>query len=80
MNPRFGGGYPFSHIAGANLPAALMAWADSEAADPEWLTIEPNVLISRADMFVVMESDRQGKQPTQTTSPALPEPVSTFSK
>jgi len=53
INPRIGGGYPFAHIAGANLPAALIAWASGQQADPAWFSIEPNVAASRFDSFIV---------------------------
>lgn len=33
MNARFGGGYPFSHIAGCNLPKAIVAWCNNEKID-----------------------------------------------
>jgi hypothetical protein len=52
MNPRIGGGYHFSHIAGANLPAALIAWASGQPPDPAWFRIEPNVAASRYDSLV----------------------------
>lgn len=30
MNARFGGGYPFSHLAGANLPKAIIEWVKNK--------------------------------------------------
>jgi len=33
MNVRFGGGYPFSHSAGINLPRAIISWVKGENAD-----------------------------------------------
>ena len=40
MNARFGGGYPFSHIAGCNLPKAIVEWIEGK-------TIPQNLLTAR---------------------------------
>ncbi len=54
LNPRIGGGYPFSHVAGANLPAALIAWAKGEEADPAWFKPRPGVVASRCDEMMIV--------------------------
>lgn len=54
MNPRFGGGYPFSHVAGANLPAALVAWAAGEAPDAGWLQLEIGVMASKFSRLMLI--------------------------
>jgi carbamoyl-phosphate synthase large subunit len=58
MNPRFGGGYPFAHAAGANLPAALLAWAEGLAPDPEWLSVTRDVVASKNDHLLIVRSGR----------------------
>ncbi len=35
MNARFGGGYPFSYLAGVNLPRAIIKWRKGEALTDE---------------------------------------------
>jgi carbamoyl-phosphate synthase large subunit len=62
MNPRFGGGYPFAHTTGANLPAALVAWACGEDADPRWFDVEPGVTMAKCDRIVVAR--RESPVPT----------------
>jgi carbamoyl-phosphate synthase large subunit len=52
LNPRVGGGYPFAHVAGANYPAALIAWACGETPSPEWLRVEPDVVSSTCDRLI----------------------------
>ena len=55
LNPRIGGGYPFSHMAGANLPAALIAWADGEQPDARWLRVKPNIMTCKYDGLVIVD-------------------------
>jgi len=43
MNCRFGGHYPFFHLAGANLPLAIIKWLNGEFADKELFEIRDGV-------------------------------------
>lgn len=52
MNARFGGGYPFSHMAGVNLPLAIVKWLKGEKVDSRILTAQENV-ISQKDIQLV---------------------------
>jgi carbamoyl-phosphate synthase large subunit len=62
MNPRFGGGYPFSHIAGANLPAVLLAWANREKPHADWLKVQPNITASKCDGLVIVDNKPRVQQ------------------
>jgi carbamoyl-phosphate synthase large subunit len=44
MNPRFGGGYPFSHIGGVNLPKAIISWLKGEQVEVSSLKAQPGVV------------------------------------
>lgn len=44
MNARFGGGYPFSHMSGINLPLAIVKWLRGEEVDKSLLTEHVGVL------------------------------------
>lgn len=40
VNPRFGGGYPLSHVAGARIPNAYVAWSAGLPVPKKWFTYE----------------------------------------
>ncbi len=37
MNARFGGGYPFSHMGGCNLPKAIVEWCKGNTVSKQLL-------------------------------------------
>lgn len=52
MNARFGGGYPFSHLAGVDLPLALIKWVKNEKVDEKLLTAKVGV-IGQKDIKII---------------------------
>lgn len=43
MNARFGGGYPFSHVAGCNLPKAIVEWLNGQDVSSSMLCAQIGV-------------------------------------
>lgn len=57
LNPRFGGGYPFSYEAGANLPRAILNWLKGETVDASILKPEIGKMFSKNDYLVEIKTD-----------------------
>ena len=54
---------------GANLPAVLLAWANREQPDAEWLKVQPNITSSKCDGLVIVDNKPRGRpEPTQLDS------------
>lgn len=55
LNPRFGGGFPFSYEAGVNMPKAIIKWLNGEKVDPH--DLEPSVgkMFAKNDYLVEIE-------------------------
>lgn len=60
INPRLGGGYPFCHRAGADLPAALVRLAAGRELDPSLLDYRVGVTAARREEFTVLGSSGLG--------------------
>jgi len=52
MNPRFGGGYPFSHMSGANYPKALISWLEDKDYNCEDFSHNYDQVFSKCDTLI----------------------------
>ena len=52
LNPRFGGGYPFSYEAGVNLPKAIIQWVKGETVDAAILKPEIGRMFAKNDYLM----------------------------
>lgn len=52
LNPRFGGGFPFSYEAGVNMPKAIIQWVKGEEVDPAMLQPEYGRMFSKNDYLM----------------------------
>lgn len=52
LNPRFGGGYPFSYETGVNLPKAILQWLKGKIVDPKILQPEYGRMFSKNDYLM----------------------------
>ena len=71
LNPRFGGGYPFSHLAGVDMPSAILAWLDGRPPDPDWFVCRPGVTGAKYDLLLSSAGSGAGAQPPGSGSSSV---------
>lgn len=52
LNPRFGGGFPFSYEAGVNLPGVIIKWLRGEKVENSWLEPIVGKMFSKNDYLM----------------------------
>ena len=56
LNPRFGGGFPFSYEAGVNLPKAIISWLRGKDISPSMLQPEYGRMFSKNDYLMEIKN------------------------
>jgi len=56
LNPRFGGGYPFSHMAGVDLPAAILDWLQDKPTNLKHFDFQSGVAYTKCDTLIQLKS------------------------
>lgn len=59
LNPRFGGGFPFSYEAGVNFPKALINWAEGKDFDVRQLVPTYGLTFAKCDYLVDVSAQLQ---------------------
>ena len=67
LNPRFGGGFPFSYEAGVNLPKAIIDWAQDKEFDVAELQPTYGLTFAKCDYLVDMSSEISDKTKASAT-------------
>jgi carbamoyl-phosphate synthase large subunit len=59
MNPRFGGGYPFSHQAGVHIPGMYVEWSKGNTEISKYDNYRPDLVFSKCERIVEIKSCRE---------------------
>lgn len=62
LNPRFGGGYPFTHCAGANVPLACVNWARGVDNDVWYKNFKPGIRTFKEISLICTHHNKIGDQ------------------
>ncbi len=68
MNARFGGGYPFSHMGGCDLPRAILKWASGEVVPPSLLRAKTGA-VGYKELSVTQAKEMESDKEKDTTAP-----------